>query len=359
MKSIVLLCLNVFVVFYSWAGFSTLRQDNISTSSFSVSFTTTQFGQGLLFYGTNTNTNNLITGAFSTVNHNFIIDDLSPATLYYVKGACIVGPGDTIFSEIFPMLTASLSSGDIKVYFNRPVDVSYSNGLDAIHLNQTFPDTIKAYIARAQNTLDIAAYSIDNINGIVDAINAAYDRGVTVRFIGNFDINETAFDLIDIGEDNKIKSPTGSVPGGGFYGNMHNKFIIVDAHSSDPNASYVVTGSTNFTNGQLKTDPNDLIIFQDQSLAKAYTIEFEEMFGNTFGPLKTVRTPTQFNIGGRKVEAYFSPKNRVENILINNINNSDHDLYFGVFSYTRDTISKVIANAVDRGVFAAGILGPY
>ena len=57
---------------------------------------------------------------------------------------------------------------------------------------------------------------------------------------------------------------------------MHNKFVVFDANSSDPDKPIVWTGATNFTDGQINTDPNNVIIVQDQSLAKTFQLEFKE-----------------------------------------------------------------------------------
>src|ERR1051325_472283 len=46
------------------------------------------------------------------------------------------------------------SSGDIKIYFNHPVDNSVSSGVNAVYLNQSMDDTLVAYIDRANYSLD-------------------------------------------------------------------------------------------------------------------------------------------------------------------------------------------------------------
>ena len=47
---------------------------------------------------------------------------------------------------------------------------------------------------------------------------------------------------------------------------MHNKFVIIDANNAD--SAWVISGGTNWTNNQLFDDFNNLILIQDQSLAK-------------------------------------------------------------------------------------------
>lgn len=98
---------------------------------------------------------------------------------------------------------------------------------------------------------------------------------------------------------NKKLSPTGID-----YGIMHNKFVIMDVDAPDPDKVYLWTGSMNFTNQQVTNDANNVIIFQDQSLAKAYQLEFNEMWSGLFGPDKLNNTPKEFNIGGSRVELF-------------------------------------------------------
>ena len=55
-----------------------------------------------------------------------------------------------------------------------------------MQLLNTIDDTLAAYINRAQYTLDIAIYNLDNsapASTIINAINNAYSRGVRIRLI--------------------------------------------------------------------------------------------------------------------------------------------------------------------------------
>jgi hypothetical protein len=64
--------------------------------------------------------------------------------------------------------------------------------------------------------------------------------------------------------------PTLASPTSSSYGIMHNKFVIFDADSSDPNIPWVWTGSTNWTAVQIDgPDRNNVIAIQDQTLAQA------------------------------------------------------------------------------------------
>jgi phosphatidylserine/phosphatidylglycerophosphate/cardiolipin synthase-like enzyme len=78
--------------------------------------------------------------------------------------------------------------------------------------------------------------------------------------------------------------------GDGGGSGMHNKFVIIDA--DDAQNAWVLTGSGNWTTGNLISDCNNFIFFQDQSLALAYRLEFEEMWGGTTRAVKRLASST-------------------------------------------------------------------
>lgn len=334
---------------------SMLTQSNITTTSFTVSFSTLYDGNTIVAYGTNMDDlSSTVEDASLSTTHNIDLTGLQDGTIYYVQGISVSITNDTSRSPVTAMATMSNSTGEIRTWFNNPVDNSVSSGVNAQY-NPNFVDTIIWYIDHAQYSLDLAIYNIDNDNNIINALNDAYLRGVNVRVIADDGVNGTAWSTLSIGSGKKIKSPTGETPDGGFYGIMHNKFMVIDAVSVDPDDAWVITGSTNMTDAQLKVDPQNMIAIQDQSLARAYTIEFNEMFDGTFGPLKSNNTPHEFIIDGKRVELYFSPSDDTESYLKMVIQEADYDLYFAIFSYTRYSISYEIEDAIDAGVFVAGI----
>src|SRR5688572_11127887 len=181
-----------------------------------------------------------------------------------------------------------------------------------------------------------------NNTGLMDvptALNNAKNRGVVVRLI-----------VDDYGTQG-LTGLNASIPvvkRNTTRGINHNKFVVFDVNSV--NKSLVWTGSTNYTPGQINNDPNSVIIIQDQSLAKAYKMEFDEMWGNgtinggVFGPAKTNNTPHQFNIAGNAVELYFSPSDNVNNRLIETIGTADNDLHVATVQVTRTDLAQAVKN---------------
>jgi phosphatidylserine/phosphatidylglycerophosphate/cardiolipin synthase-like enzyme len=267
-------------------------------------------------------------------------------------------------SSIKPYGTKSLSTGDIKIYFNDVLNNSVSTGQNAMQLFQAIDDTLIAYIDRADKTLDLTIYDFDNaaISNISTAINAAKQRGVKVRFISDGSQAATNLGVNQLNASvPKITSPTT-----GAYNIMHNKFVIIDAKHSNPNKSIVWSGSTNWTDRQINRDPNSVVIVQDQTLAKAYTLEFEEMWGDTgatpnianskFGPFKTDNTPHEFNINNKRLECYFSPSDGTNSFLLNTINSADNNIYFASMLITRADIAAALNSEQTQGTIVKGLI---
>lgn len=241
-----------------------------------------------------------------------------------------------------------LSQSKIKIYFTQPVDTTVSNGLNAIYLNQKLDDTLVAYINRTKYTLDIAIYNL-NLNGVRDAINNAYIRGIAVRFITDTTADTTYYNALNISTNKKMRPSSIS-------GAMHNKFMIMDANSANSEDAIVWMGSANFTYASMNVDDNNAAIIQDKNLALAYQTEFEEMWNGTFGTYKNDNTPHEFIIDGKRVELYFSPSDTVTKKIINAINTADKDLEFAMFNFTSQYIANAIAAKINNGIFSAGII---
>src|SRR5690606_4031550 len=191
--------------------------------------------------------------------------------------------------------------------FTRSVDTSVSTGTDAIALGSATDDTLAAWIDRARHTLDVAMYNT-NSQVVVQAVNAAAIRGVQVRWIAEGNTANTALNSLQSAIP--VLYRTDSVGSG-----MHNKFFVIHADAAD--SALVMTGSCNWTTGSFFLDDNNLVLIQDQALARGYRLEFEQMWGGSgpqpvpalsrFGADKSVVTPRLFNVGGTLVESFFSP----------------------------------------------------
>ncbi len=321
---------------------STVDQDNITTTSFTLEWLTDNAGDSKVEYGLSPDAlDDEVYSADAVTDHSIDLSGLMPGTIYFCRVSSAAGEDNTE-SNVLAFATVSESSGDILAYFNHPVDNSVATDELALNIGADMNDTIAAYITRAEHTLDIAAYNINN-DVIVDAINEAQSNGVQVRYIAHSGTANIGVDDFDAGIPVLFRPDD---EGSG----MHNKFLVMDADYTD--LAFVLTGSTNLTTSNLVTDPNNLIIFQDQSLARAYTLEFNEMWGTDgpepnagnarFGGDKLVNTPEKFIIGGSDVELYFSPSDGTTRAIENAILTTEYDLEIATLSFTRNDLGEAV-----------------
>lgn len=335
--------------------FGNANQSNITNSGFDVSFSSSPAAQGLLKYGKTSSLElGYIGNGQSTSSHNISLNNLTPATIYYVRPAVVSGTDTILSTKTAVFSTSSNSTGRIKVFFNNSIDNTVSNG--------TYPDisnspaAIQAELIKridsAKTKIDCAIYN-NNTNAIVTALNNAFNRGVRVRYIyddgtSNTSLSSALFPKLGVNTSNL----------------MHNKFMVIDPDSV--NTSYVWTGSMNWTSGNINTDYNNVVLIQDQSLARTYVLEFEEMWGSNAatsnaansraGSLKSDNTPHQFIIGGKQVECYFSPSDKVTDQIVRSMRSAGGDLEFLIFSFTQDDIKNAIVEKHQSGETVAGII---
>ena len=330
---------------------------DLATTSFTVKFATQNAGDTHVAWGLTPT--DLTTGSASsadaTTAHSIALIGLQPATVYYVQVSSTNSVG-TSRSLPMPMITVSQSSGRMRAYFDRPVDVTAASPAtnQAVYApNGSIADTLARYIGRATKTLDIAIYNFSNLT-IQNAISAAVARNVRVRLIYDAANSNTS-----VANLKGTIATAGRVNPSGIQGIMHNKFVVIDAASTDPNVPIVWTGSTNWTAAQLSTDRNSAIVLQDQSLARVYTMEFEEMWGGSgdkpgtvlFGANKVDNTPHYLRIGGKLVQSWFSPSDNVNAHIIETAQTADNDLHFASMQITRSDIAQAISNQITlRGI---------
>ena len=322
---------------------SPVSQTNLATTSFTLSWTTDLACDGTVEYGLTEDlgmTASAITP--NTPSHFVNLEGLEPGTIYYARAVSTLEDGTSVVSTIRPYATVSESSGDIHVYFNGPVDHSVATEELALSLGTDMNDTVAAWIMSAQHTLDVAAYNL-NDQTVEDAVNAAVANGVQVRWIYEGQNANIGLSSLD---DAVVTHPRTDGEGSG----MHNKFIVGDADYAE--LAFVLTGSTNLTTGQLVSDLNNVIVLEDQSLARAYELEFEEMWGSEgmtpdaanskFGADKTWNTPVNFLVGGSEVELYFSPTDGTNAAILAEVEAANADLEFALLTLTRDDLGEAI-----------------
>ena len=262
---------------------------------------------------------------------------------------------ENAYSALYAFATQSTSSGKIRLCFNNSVDTSVATIENAQFSGVYTNDTIKAYIDKAMHTLDVAVYNHSDAL-ITSAINDAYDRGVRVRYITCASTTTTALGSLN---DNipVLQRPE-------VMGIMHNKFIVIDANISD--SSWVLSGSTNWTSEQIFNDPNHIIMVQDQSVARSYELEFNEMWGSDgdepdaanakFGSNKSNNTPHQFIVNGNNFELYFSPSDNTTLNISNALKTADEEINFALLVFTNNQLGNTIAESFQNDIEINGII---
>lgn len=336
---------NDFILPAGVAIVGTVTQTNISTTSFDLNWATNNSSDSQIDYGLTPSLGSTVYINESVTSHVVNISGLQPGTIYYASVTSSNVDGSST-STVRPYATKSLSSGEIRTYFTRQVDISYATIENAISLGTLTNDTIAAYILRAQQAVDIAIYNFTDDVTIANAINNRYSAGVQVRVVSDGSTAQLGLSLLNPNIPVVERINTSGT------GIMHNKFIVVDPDSAAN--SWVFTGSTNWTDSNMSTDFNNIIIFQDQSIARGYRLEFEEMWGGSgaqpgnpngvFGSSKTNNTPLQYVMGPDdiKVESYFSPTDNTNGAIIETMQTTDTNLDYAILAFTRADIADAI-----------------
>ena len=328
-------------------------QSDIATSGFQLNWETSLPTNCLLHVGTDPNPNLILPVTGNTAAHSYQITNLQPGTVYWVQVEAEHN-GGSIFSEPVPFATRSNSSGEVRVFFNKGIDPAFLNGFAVAGETKEaiLFETIER-IDSATQTIDVAIYN-NNRSDITNALKAAHARGVRVRYIASLATSNTAL------------NPAPAFPV--LYGNtvtiMHNKFMVVDADL--PDKAWVMGGSLNWTSQNVNTDFNNTLFIQDQSLARAYELEFEEMWGSDlllpdtsksrFGSAKQDNTPHQFIVGGNLVESYFSPTDQTTHQIETALRSAQSEALFGAFSFTKNELGNALVDVHDAGVPMRGII---
>jgi len=330
-----------------------LRQTEINTTGFRLDWQTNLPANCWLKIGTTPQPDLIYPVAGFGTNHSYVFSNLNPGTIYWAQVEALHN-GQTIFSVPTPFATRALCSGQVKSFFTRGIDATFSNGhLPDGETHQALLAEIIARIEAAEQTLDVAMYNNNRLD-LTNALRAAQARGVRVRYVASLGVGNTAL------------NPTPDFPI--LYGNnagiMHNKFMVIDA--ALPHKAWVMSGAMNWTSQNIVSDFNNVLFIQDQSLARAYEIEFEEMWGSSsaqpdpsgsrFGPAKRDNTPHQFVIDGHLVEAYFSPSDQTTFHIERTLRSAENEALFAVFSFTKDELGQTLVDLNTTGVPLRGIM---
>jgi len=183
---------------------------------------------------------------------------------------------------------------------------------------------------------------------IAKALIKAYNSGVDIKLIIEKDnSNRKGIRMIrragiEVVTDNR-------------RGLMHNKFAIIDGRIT-------WTGSYNLTDNGAYRNNNNTIEIHSTKLANIYYDEFIEMFQyKIFGNRKEHKVFSRLSkkyyvkIGDININAYFSPDDNIERIILKRLKKAEKSIHFMAFSFTSDKIGEEIIRRFKNGVKVYGI----
>jgi phosphatidylserine/phosphatidylglycerophosphate/cardiolipin synthase-like enzyme len=242
---------------------------------------------------------------------------------------------------LIPLTILSKDPAKIKVYFTNPKirnHYKYRNNPENAFIN---------LIRSSHFSFSGSFYDISSPY-IVNELIIAKKRGVNIKLVTEKDNSDkiSIRKLIDSGIQIVTDNRSGL---------MHNKFAISDGN-------IVWTGSYNITtNGAVKNN-NNAIEISSKDLAEIFISEFNEMFyekifGNKkeIGPFSSLQKKYYVKIDNTNINAYFSPEDNIEKIILKRINKAKKSIHFMAFSFTSDKIGEAIIKKSKQGIKVKGI----
>jgi phosphatidylserine/phosphatidylglycerophosphate/cardiolipin synthase-like enzyme len=165
---------------------------------------------------------------------------------------------------------------------------------------------IKGFLDGAQRTLDLAHYDFklvpETAAVVGGAIREAAARGVVVRIVYNVD-HVNPIPVPPPPEPDVALITSLGVPSKGIAGIpdlMHHKYVVRDGET-------VLTGSTNWTDDSWTKEENVFVTVASPELARAFTLEFEELWAGK--PVENTGKvePRPVQVGGAEVRPWFTP----------------------------------------------------
>jgi phosphatidylserine/phosphatidylglycerophosphate/cardiolipin synthase-like enzyme len=170
----------------------------------------------------------------------------------------------------------------------------------------TIAQALHDFLDAAHTSLDIALYDFALGPGleelVVGPIEDAGRRGVAVRIVYNTDFRApipvppppklTPEDI------ERLSVPTKAIAG--IPDLMHHKYVVRDAES-------VWTGSTNWTDDSWTREENVIAVLDSPELARAFTLDFEELWRNGIVEESGKVEPRPVEVDGVAVRPWFCP----------------------------------------------------
>ncbi len=195
-------------------------------------------------------------------------------------------------------------------------------------------------INHSQKEIVFAIYGLRGQDEILQALIEAKKRGVKIKSVVDSDTHgknyyedtHKLYELFDIKSDQKSYI-------------MHNKFFVFD--------QFVVwTGSSNISDtGTGGYNANNVVVIEDERVARIYRQEFDQMFDQKFNTHKQAIHYNPIKTKDSIIFLSFSPKSSTYETCIEPlIRNAKHSIYIPIFYLTHKPLSEELIKAHQRGV---------
>lgn len=218
---------------------------------------------------------------------SFTSDDGHPANQSVIFNRAVAA--SQAFQRKFPDLDAQISA-------NKNLPIEAWPGAARLWLENGLLERLLSFIEQAldaQWALDIAIYEYQ-LQAIIDAVNAAFARGVQVRVLYHAQPDDSDTTL---NEANLAQLPAANKRGRVTHNIFHDKFIVLSrvdgVGQRQPQA--VLCGSTNFTANGVYRQANVVHTLDDVTIATAYLQTFDEVWANPADVAATRNWITEHN----------------------------------------------------------------
>lgn len=217
----------------------------------------------------------------------------------------------------------------LEVYFN------YPGTQPNRHRSPEFDVRTAQLIDEARKEVYWAMYGFSR-KVIIDAVLRAVQRGLDVQLAGDFGTYSTGGEGYLRFEDLMRRYPNAKLISGNSQSIQHNKFMVVDRR-------YVMTGTGNITDSEIDRNYNVWVIIESRELAEDFINDHQMMMSGRFGHAKErIDYNNVFDVGGVKVEAYFSPHEDAMSRFLQAVAEAKENIYFAIFAFTHDALGRLL-----------------